>query len=67
MHLSAAGSNKRLSMENNTLTQIDNHRGASINRIGYKTFSINLIEDREVCDGLIRKIKYALAIGRCNG
>ena len=32
------------------------HCGASINRIGYKTFSINLIEDKEVCDGLMGKI-----------
>lgn len=32
------------------------HCGASINRIGYKTFSINLIEDREICEALIKKI-----------
>ncbi len=35
------------------------HCGASINRIGYKTFSINLINDEEVCDLLISRInKY---------
>ena len=33
------------------------HCGASINRIGYKTFSINLIEDREICEALIRKVE----------
>ena len=33
------------------------HCGASINRIGYKTFSINLISDEEVCSSLISKIK----------
>ena len=32
------------------------HCGASINRIGYKTFSINLISDEEVCTSLINKI-----------
>lgn len=32
------------------------HCGASINRIGYKTFSINLINDKEVCDSLIIKV-----------
>jgi len=32
------------------------HCGASINRIGYKTFSINKIEDYEVCNVLINKI-----------
>ena len=32
------------------------HCGASINRIGYKTFSINLISDKEVCNSLINKI-----------
>jgi len=32
------------------------HCGTSINRIGYKTFSINLISDREVCNNLINKI-----------
>ena len=32
------------------------HCGASINRIGYKTFSINLISDKEVCSILINKI-----------
>ena len=33
------------------------HCGSSINRIGYKTFSINLINDRDVCISLIDKIK----------
>ena len=33
------------------------HCGTSINRIGYKTFSINLINDRDVCISLIDKIK----------
>ncbi len=33
------------------------HCGSSINRIGYKTFSINLISDRDVCISLIDKIK----------
>lgn len=32
------------------------HCGTSINRIGYKTFSINLISDEEVCNSLINKI-----------
>ena len=32
------------------------HCGTSINKIGYKTFSINLISDDEVCQSLIRKI-----------
>ncbi len=32
------------------------HCGTSINRIGYKTFSINLISDEEVCELLINKI-----------
>ena len=32
------------------------HCGASINRIGYKTFSINIINDKEVCKSLINKI-----------
>ena len=31
------------------------HCGTSINRIGYKTFSINLISDEEVCNSLISK------------
>ena len=33
------------------------HCGTSVNRIGYKTFSINLISDEEVCHMLINKIK----------
>ena len=32
------------------------HCGSSINRIGYKTFSINLISDEEVCNSLINKV-----------
>ena len=32
------------------------HCGTSINRIGYKTFSINLISDEEVCNALINKV-----------
>ena len=33
------------------------HCGASINRIGYKTFSITLIGDEDVKNTLINKIK----------
>ena len=32
------------------------HCGTSINRIGYKTFSINLISDEEVCNSLINRV-----------
>lgn len=32
------------------------HCGTSINRIGYKTFSINLISDEEVCKLIMQKI-----------
>ena len=32
------------------------HCGASINRIGYKTFSINLINDNDVSNSLINKV-----------
>ena len=32
------------------------HCGSSINRIGYKTFSINLVSDEEVCKLLLNKI-----------
>lgn len=32
------------------------HCGTSINRIGYKTFSINLISDEEVCNSFINKM-----------
>ena len=32
------------------------HCGTSINRIGYKTFSITLINDEEICQALINKI-----------
>ena len=32
------------------------HCGTSINRIGYKTFSINLVSDKEVCEILLNKI-----------
>lgn len=30
--------------------------GASINRIGYKTFSITLIGDKDVCNMLMTKV-----------
>ena len=33
------------------------HCGASINRIGYKTFSITLISDKDVCVSLIEKVQ----------
>lgn len=33
------------------------HCGSSINRIGYKTFSINLINDKDVCISLINKVE----------
>ena len=33
------------------------HCGASVNRIGYKTFSINRISDKRVCDLLIERIR----------
>ena len=33
------------------------HCGASINRIGYKTFSITLINDTDICSLLLSKIK----------
>lgn len=36
------------------------HCGTSINRIGYKTFSINLINDKSACNLLISKIKEHL-------
>lgn len=32
------------------------HCGASINRIGYKTFSINLISDKDICDTLKKQV-----------
>ena len=32
------------------------HCGASINRIGYKTFSVTLINDDEICQALINKV-----------
>ena len=32
------------------------HCGASINRIGYKTFSINLINDKDILKSIIKKI-----------
>ena len=32
------------------------HCGTSINRIGYKTFSINLISDKEICYLMINKV-----------
>ncbi len=36
--------------------QVVYHCGASINRIGYKTFSITLIGDMDICNSLINKI-----------
>ena len=36
------------------------HCGTSINRIGYKTFSINLISDKEVCNLLISRVNKIL-------
>lgn len=36
------------------------HCGASINRIGYKTFSINKISDEEVCNSLINKVNKTI-------
>lgn len=33
------------------------HCGTSINRIGYKTFSITLVGDNEICQSLINKVK----------
>ena len=32
------------------------HCGSSINRIGYKTFSITLISDNDICQTLINKV-----------
>ena len=32
------------------------HCGTSINKIGYKTFSINLISDEDVCNSLVNKV-----------
>ena len=32
------------------------HCGASINRIGYKTFSITLVGDQDICNSLINKV-----------
>ncbi len=36
------------------------HCGSSINRIGYKTFSINLINDKEITDYFIEKVKNVI-------
>ena len=36
------------------------HCGASINRIGYKTFSITLLSDKEVCESLNNKVNDLL-------
>ena len=36
------------------------HCGASINRIGYKTFSITLIGDMDVCKILINRVKQII-------
>ena len=38
------------------------HCGASINRIGYKTFSINLISDNEVIKSIINIIKKTISL-----
>ena len=38
------------------------HCGASINRIGYKTFSITQVNDREVCQLLIDKVSQLLPL-----
>ena len=32
------------------------HCGASISRIGYKTFSITIMSDKEICNSLIDKV-----------
>lgn len=39
-------------LDNNTVY----HCGASINRIGYKTFSITLISDSDICKSLMNKV-----------
>ena len=39
-------------LDNNTVY----HCGASINRIGYKTFSITLISDCDICKSLMKKV-----------
>ena len=36
------------------------HCGTSINRIGYKTFSINLISDEDIRDSLISHVKKVI-------
>ena len=36
------------------------HCGASINRIGYKTFSITLIADIDMCMSLINRVKQII-------
>ena len=36
------------------------HCGASINRIGYKTFSINIISDKDVYNSLINKVSVII-------
>lgn len=36
------------------------HCGASVNRIGYKTFSITLISDSDVCKMLIDKVNKTI-------
>jgi len=40
------------------------HCGTSINRIGYKTFSINLIDDKDVYIPFINKIKNIILDNR---
>lgn len=42
------------------------HCGASINRIGYKTFGINLLDDEEIIQPLVNKIKILTQNKKCN-
>lgn len=37
------------------------HCGASLNKIGYKTFSINLLEDQDIIDTIIAKVKKLMS------
>lgn len=36
------------------------HCGSSINRIGYKTFSITLIGDKDMCNTLMKKVSQII-------
>ena len=38
------------------------HCGTSINRIGYKTFSINLISDKDICNQFLRCVNKTILI-----